>query len=76
MEDRGSQSPGHDGQHVEIRAEPEGEQLVCLAVPLIERDLVDRVLFDARGFLTGLQRALIRRGGRRGHHDAGDSNIG
>jgi len=75
MENRRGEGSGHDGEHVEVRAEPEREQLTCLAVPLIERDLVDRVLFDARGFLTGLQRALIRRGSRRGHHDAGDSNI-
>jgi hypothetical protein len=33
------------------------------------------VLFDAGGFVSGLQRALIRRGACRGH-DPLDSNIG
>ena len=75
MEDRGAQSAGDDGQHVQIRTEPEREQLMCLAVPLVERDLVDRVLLDARGFL----RAGLQRGAHRGRiwlrGGAADSNI-
>ena len=62
VEDRGAESSGYDGQHVQIRPEPEREQLVGLAVPLVERDLVDRVLLDARGFL----RAGLHRGAHRG----------
>jgi hypothetical protein len=53
VEDRGSEGSGHDREHIQIRAEPEREQLPRFAVSLVERDLVDRVLFDARGHEAG-----------------------
>ena len=43
MEYRRRERSGDDGEHVEIGAEPEREQLARLAVPLIERNLVDRM---------------------------------
>ena len=75
MENRGRERTGHDRQHIQICAEPEREQLARLAVSLVERDLVDGVLFDARGFVSRLQRVthperLLPRTG------ASDNNIG
>jgi len=74
MEDRGRERSGHDRQHVQICAEPEREQLTRLAVSLVERDLVDGVLFDARRFFSGWQRVI--RSGLRREHEAIDNNIG
>ena len=46
-EERRRERTGDDGQYVDVRAQPEREQVTRLAMPLIERDLVDRVLFDS-----------------------------
>ena len=54
-EERGRERTRDDGQHVDVGAEPEREQMTCLAVPLVERDLVDRVLFDLRRSFPAVQ---------------------
>ena len=61
MEDRRGERPGHYREHVEVGPEPERKQLMRLTVPLIERNLIDRVLLDARRFLG----AASQRGARR-----------
>ncbi len=50
MEEGSRERTGHYGEYVKVRAEPEREQLMRLTVPLIERNLIDRVLLDARRF--------------------------
>ena len=46
-EHRRRERAGDHGQDVDVGAEPEREQMARPAVPLVERDLVDRMLFDA-----------------------------
>jgi len=62
-EDRRREGSGDDGQHIKIGAEPEGEQLACIAMPLIERDLVDGMLLDSSRFIIGLHGLNYRSGG-------------
>ena len=41
VEHRGAQRAGRDGEHRQIGAEPQGEQVARAAVALVERDLLD-----------------------------------
>jgi len=47
-EERRRQRAGDDGQYVDVRTQPEREQVTRLPMPLVERDLIDCVLFDLR----------------------------
>jgi hypothetical protein len=87
-EDRRGERSGDDGEHIQIRTKPKREQLTRVAVPLIERDLIDSMLFDARRFsiavhglyhVDGRNRnrlgAIARKSSRRYCFDA-DGDIG
>ena len=61
---RRGERTGHDGQYVDVGAQPESEQMARLAVPLIERDLIDRVLFDSRRPLSASHHGRAHRDGK------------
>jgi hypothetical protein len=44
---RGGQRPGDHREQHDVRAEPEAEQVTRLAVPLVERNRLDRLVLDA-----------------------------
>jgi hypothetical protein len=52
-----------DSQYVDVGAQPEREQVTRFAVPLVQRDLVNRVLFDTRRLLPAVRYGRVHLGG-------------
>jgi hypothetical protein len=64
-EERSRKRTGDDGQYVDVGAQPECEQVTRFAMPLVERDLVNRVLFDTRRLLPAMRCGRIHLGRER-----------
>jgi hypothetical protein len=54
-EERGRKRACDDGQYVDVGAQPEREQVTRFAVPLVERDLVNRVPFNTGRLLPAVR---------------------